>query len=145
MTFKHGPEVMQREVEELLCTEIRSADFERRYTAIDLTIETKWDSSDIAEALVYAWRTYAAPAGSLLVALEDIHERRPDCFQATFLPVKRFMKVRSQLWERAKENREWRNILSILYLPRNTDFEPEQINRDSPLTEQVIMVLAQEA
>lgn len=129
------------ETESVLCSTVHSPDFERRYAAVDLIIETEWASPAIAEALVSAWQCYADPAGSLLVALEIFHRRHPASFTDVCLPPQRV--ENALLWETAKDSQEWQAVFRILYLPSSAPFTCEQINRDSPLSEYILATLGQ--
>jgi len=140
-TLQRCPAPVPVETEAVLCAAIEGADFDRRYAAIDLLIETRWDTSAIASALVTAWKTYADPAGSMLTALEGIQTRHPAFFAPVTLPMRQDQYAWA--WEKAQRNQDWQNILRILYLSAGAAFTPEQVNRDSPLTEQVLAALNQ--
>jgi len=129
------------QAETALCEAFVSSDFELRYAAIDVVIETKWDSTAIAQALVTAWSRYADPAVSLLAALDEMFKRSPDCFQKEFLPLRKVIMNDPILWEKASINLQWKTILRLLYLPLGAYFNPDNINRDSPLTPLLVDLL----
>ena len=135
------PAPMPAETEAVLCAAIEGADFDRRYAAIDLLIETQWDTPATASALITSWKTYADPAGSILTALEDIQTRHPACFAPVALPLRQ--QQYSWAWKKAQRSRKLQAILRVLYLSPEATFTPEQVNRDSPLTEQVLVALNQ--
>lgn len=129
------------ETELVLSSALQARDFERRFAAVDLVIETEWDSRAIAEALVSSWRTYADPARSLLVALEGIYTRHPIYFTDAILPLRQM--ETAFMWERGRGTQDWQAVLRILYLPPGADCTLEQVNRDSPLTKHIIATLGQ--
>ena len=129
------------QAEATLCDALLSSDFEMRYTSIDIIIETKWDSTAIAQALVKAWSQYADPAVSLLTALDEMFKRSPDCFQAEFLPLRQILTTNPLLWEKASINLQWKAIFRLLYLPLGAYFKADRINRDSPLTPHLVEML----
>ena len=144
IALQKSPSRARAEAEAVLCAAVQAGAFALRYTATDVIIETRWDSRSIAKALVAAWNSYADPAGSLLVALQRLHERQPGYFHAASLPFKQRMMERPGLWERAKARPEWESVLRILYLPLGADAALDQVNRDSPLTELVVATLEQQ-
>jgi hypothetical protein len=135
------PAPIPYETEAILCAAIECADFDWRSAAIDLLIESRWDTPATASALVTSWKTYADPAGSILSALESIQTRHPEYFAPIAIPLRQ--QKYAWAWEKAQRSRKWRAILRILYLSPEAPFSPEQVNRDSPLTEQVLAALYQ--
>ena len=134
---------MKEQAEAILCEALTAPEFEHRYAAVDIIIETQWSSLAIVRALVKAWSTYADPAASLLIALDDTFKRHPDYFQSDFLPLKQAVKIEPFLWEKALAERDLKSIIDMLYLPLDSEFMPELINRDSPLTPLLLSVLRQ--
>src|SRR5947209_13009685 len=132
---------MGTQAETALCDALLSSDFELRYAAIDIIIETKWDSTTIAQALVQSWSQYADPAVSLLTALDEMFKRSPECFQKECLPHRQVLTPKPLLWEKASINLQWKAIFRSLYLPIGAYFKPDNINRDSPLTPVLIDLL----
>ncbi len=128
-------------IESVLCTFIEHSDVGHRYAAIDLIIETQWGSSAVARALLRAWQTYPDPAASLLIALENLTNHNPASFQENDLPLRQAMTIEHGLWERLNTRQEWQVVIRTLYLSQDADYSYNRINRDSPLTEQVLAAL----
>jgi hypothetical protein len=122
---------------------IQSPDFEQRYAAIDLVIELEWDAPIIVQALLTTWQTYPDPAASLLMVLEWLHERHPDWFTPALLPFRQAMQQQPALWQHIQGNKQWQQVIRLLYLAPIADLEPDQIVRDSPLTPQLLAALHQ--
>ena len=131
----------RREVEAVLCDALQSPEFESRYAALDIIIETKWDSSDVAEALVAAWCKYPDPAASLLTALDEMSSRHSAYFQPDFLPLRQALMTKPLVWKQISANQEWKAVIHALYLPIDADFTVSRINRDSPLTAKILSIL----
>ncbi len=129
------------QAEAALRNALLSSDFELRYASIDVIIETKWDSTAVAQALVNAWSQYADPAVSLLTALDEMFKRSPACFQEKFLPLRQILAANRVLWEKASINLQWQAIFRLLYLPLGAYFKVDRINRDSPLTPHLVELL----
>jgi hypothetical protein len=138
-TLRQNETGMQAEF--ALCDGLLSSDFELRYAAIDVIIETEWDSIAIVQALVKAWSQYADPAISFLAALDEMFKRSPECFLEEFLPLRQILTIDPILWEKASINLQWKAIFRLLYLPFGAYFKPDNINRDSPLTPYLIDLL----
>jgi len=129
-----------KEIEVVLCAALQSGERDRRSAAVKLVLQTELASSALAEALIHAWTSYADPAGSLLVALDNMYQRHPECFTDTFLPMRRT--EFTWLWEQAKESLELQNLLRTLYvLPASNDVIPARVSRDSPLTASIMDLL----
>ena len=131
----------REDVETVLCATVQHSDFENRYAGLDLIIETQWSSPAIVRALLKAWRTYSDPAASLLIAIDDVSSHNPTIVQDNTLPLRQAMRMEPLLWEKLRASEEWQVVIRTLYLPRDADFALDQINRDSPLTEQILSVL----
>jgi len=131
----------REDVETVLCAAVQHSDLENRYAAIDLIIETQWSSPAIARALLKAWQTYPDPAASLLIAIDDVSSHNPASTQENALLLRQVMGMEPLLWERLRASEEWQVVIRTLYLPQDADFAIDQINRDSPLTEQILSVL----
>lgn len=122
------------QVEVVLCEALTSSEFERRYTAVNIIVGTEWYSALVARALATALQTYVNPYTALLTVLDEMIKKSPSCFEADFLTMRRSMIKEKLLWETASASQEWRAIIRVLYLPFGSNFQPTQINRDSPLT-----------
>ncbi len=79
---------------------------------------------------------------SLLAALDAISIRQPAYFESDFLPFRRALESESTLMERIKSF-EWQEVITSLYFPLEANFRADLINRDSPLTEELLKLLRQ--
>ena len=122
---------------------LQADDFERRYAAIDIIIESKWGSPSVAQAVLATWRTYSGPAASSLMAIDEMSQRNPGFSELESLPLRQAVIDEPALWRKAKTDSQWRLIVSVLYLPPTSDFKPELVNRDSPLTPWLVDALTQ--
>jgi hypothetical protein len=67
--------------ESIICNVLHNDEFNLRWAAADLLLETGWHSAAIVQALLHAWQTYPAPAGALANALQDLHRAHPEYFE----------------------------------------------------------------